>query len=33
MVSHYAVSLTFDDALALYRAINETKSKDSVEIH
>jgi site-specific recombinase XerD len=32
MVSHYAASLTFNDALALYRAINETSSIGSVEI-
>ena len=32
MVSHYAASLTFDDALALYRAINNTDSSDGEEV-
>jgi len=32
MVSHYAASLTFDDALALYRAINNTGSSDGEEV-
>jgi site-specific recombinase XerD len=32
MVSHYAASLTFDDALAIYKVINETKSNDSRSI-
>jgi integrase/recombinase XerC len=32
MVSHYAASLTFNDALALYRAINNVDSSDGAEV-
>ena len=32
MVSHYAASLTFDDALALYRVIDNTDSSDGAEV-
>jgi len=32
MVSHYAASLTFDDALALYRVVNHTELGDGTEI-
>ena len=32
MVSHYAQSLTFEETLALYRAVNQTEPSNGVNI-